>query len=97
MIHSILTELTKVDAEQGNVGKLERSLFQSTLESMLPGVDEETMAAIMRAAETELDEKDMLEVEYKHLFTEVMMMMMMMMMMVMMMMMMVVVVVVVGL
>ena len=93
MIHSILTELTKVDAEQGNVGKLERSLFQSTLESMLPGVDEETMAAIMRAAETELDEKDMLEVEYKHLFTEVMMMMMMMMMVVVV----VVVVVVVGL
>ena len=75
MIHGILTELTKVDAEQGNVGKLERSLFMSTVESMLPGVDEETMAAIMRAAETELDEKDMLEVEYKNLFTEVITMM----------------------
>ncbi|KAK7114786.1 translin-associated factor X-interacting protein 1-like [Littorina saxatilis] len=70
LIHTILAELTKVDADQGNSGKLERSLFQTTLEAILPGMDEETIATMMRAVETEQDEKDQPEVDYKYLFTE---------------------------
>ncbi|XP_076449888.1 translin-associated factor X-interacting protein 1-like isoform X1 [Babylonia areolata] len=70
LIHGILTELTKADMEQGNVGKLPRPLFQSTLEAALPGIEEEAMTTIMNAADTELDQKDAPDIDYKNLFTE---------------------------
>ncbi|XP_076469854.1 translin-associated factor X-interacting protein 1-like [Babylonia areolata] len=70
MMHTLLTELTKADVEQGNLGKLDRELFRSTLASALLSIDDEALAAVVQAAETELEEKDMQEVDYKNLFTE---------------------------
>ncbi|KAK7483032.1 hypothetical protein BaRGS_00025695 [Batillaria attramentaria] len=70
MIHKLLTELTKQDADQGNQGKLDRATFQQVLTTTLPDLDEESLAVIVRGAETELDQPDMQEVEYKDLFTE---------------------------
>lgn len=71
LIHNLLTEMTKKDADQGNMGRLDRATFQSGLHSMLPGLDEESAQAMIRAAETELDiSPEVLELDYKDLFTE---------------------------
>ncbi|KAL8570488.1 hypothetical protein ACOMHN_034523 [Nucella lapillus] len=70
MIHGILTELTKADVEQGNVGKLDREIFRTVLAAALPGVDEDTLTPIVQAANTELDDKEATNVDYKNLFTE---------------------------
>lgn len=70
MIHNMFSHLTAVDAEQGNVGKLDLATFQHSLQNIVTGVDEETLANIIKAAEIELEEPGAPMFDYKNLFTE---------------------------
>ena len=55
----------------GNVGKLQRETFSSTLKDAMPGITDEFLAAMIKAADLELEEPDAPLVDYKSLFTEV--------------------------
>lgn len=70
-IHTLLTKLTKADMQHGNIGNLSYGLFLSTLQNALPGIDEEALAIIMKAVDTDGDDKETQEVDYKSFFTEV--------------------------
>ena len=66
-----MNHLTKLDMDKGNVGKLSKADFREGISSYLTDVDEETLNALMRAAETEMEDKEADEIEYKNLFMEV--------------------------
>ena len=71
LIQKFMNHLTKLDMDKGNVGKLSKADFREGISSYLTDVDEETLNALMRAAETEMEDKEADEIEYKNLFMEV--------------------------
>ncbi|KAL5022681.1 hypothetical protein ScPMuIL_001836 [Solemya velum] len=70
VITKLLNQLTKVDMDHGNQGKLAKEEFQVVLESYLTGVDADSLTAMVKAAELELETKDTEELDYKTLFLE---------------------------
>lgn len=71
VITKLLNQLTKVDMDHGNQGKLAKEEFQVVLESYLTGVDADSLTAMVKAADLELETKDTEELDYKTLFLEV--------------------------
>ncbi|XP_052229726.1 translin-associated factor X-interacting protein 1-like isoform X2 [Dreissena polymorpha] len=70
LIQKLMNHLTTMDANKGNVGKLSKADFREGLASYLSGVEANTLNSMMRAAESEMDNKDLDEIEYKNLFME---------------------------
>ena len=71
LIQKLMNHLTKIDMDKGNQGKLSKADFREGVSSYLPDIDAETLNALMRAAETEMEDKEAEELEYKNLFMEV--------------------------
>ncbi|XP_045191892.2 translin-associated factor X-interacting protein 1-like [Mercenaria mercenaria] len=70
LIQKLMNHLTTIDMDKGNQGKLSKADFREGLASYLIGVDADTLNAMMRAAESEMDNKEVDEIEYKNLFME---------------------------
>ncbi|XP_005105955.1 translin-associated factor X-interacting protein 1 [Aplysia californica] len=69
-IHGLMTDMTKLDAEQGDTGNLSRDDFQKCLTQFFPALTEETTAAMLKAVDLELEGSEVAEIDYKSLFTE---------------------------
>ena len=71
-ISHMLNHLTKMDVEKGNPGSLTKDEFKKGVEEYFgTHITDEEAISLLRAAETELEAKDLEEIEYKNLFTEV--------------------------
>lgn len=70
LIQKLLNHLTNIDLDKGNTNKLSKADFREGLSTFLVGVDADTLNALMRAAESEMDDKDSDMVEYKNFFME---------------------------
>ncbi|WAR12866.1 TXIP1-like protein, partial [Mya arenaria] len=70
LIQKLMNHLTTIDMDKGNQGKLSKADFREGLASYLTGVDADMLNAMMRAAESEMDNKEADEIEYKNLFME---------------------------
>lgn len=66
-----MNHLTKIDMDKGNQGKLSKADFREGVSSYFSDIDTETLNTMVRAAETEIEDKDADEIEYKNLFMEV--------------------------
>ena len=71
LIQKFMNHLTKIDMDKGNQGKLSKADFREGVKSYLTDIDDETLNSMMRAAETEMEDKESDELEYKNLFMEV--------------------------
>ena len=76
MIARLLNHLTKIDVEGGNQGELKKEEFCNAVAEYMEGLtqqvmDGESLATLGKAAETELEAKDVETLEYKNLFMEV--------------------------
>lgn len=70
-IEQLLNQLTSIDVEKGNPGKITKNELMSGIQTVLPNVDEESMAALVKGAELELDAQNAEEIDYKEMFKEV--------------------------
>lgn len=70
-IEQLLNQLTSIDVEKGNPGKITKNELISGIQAVLPNVDEESMAALVKGAELELDAQNAEEIDYKEMFKEV--------------------------
>ena len=66
-----MNHLTKIDMDAGNQGKLRKVDFREGIKSYFSDIDEETLSAMVKAAEVEMEDKEAEEIEYKNLFMEV--------------------------
>lgn len=69
-IEQLLNQLTSIDVEKGNPGKITKNELISGIQTVLPNVDEESMAALVKGAELELDAQNVEEIDYKEMFKE---------------------------
>ncbi|KAL4234843.1 Translin-associated factor X-interacting protein 1 [Mactra antiquata] len=70
LIQRLMNHLTTIDMDKGNQGKLNKADFRQGLADYLVGVDADTLNSMMRAAESEMDDKEAEDIEYKNLFME---------------------------
>ncbi|ESO91005.1 hypothetical protein LOTGIDRAFT_191501 [Lottia gigantea] len=68
VIHHLLNHLSEQDS-QGS-GVLTKEEFKTGLKEFMLGIEEEDISSLLKAAETELENKDSPTIEYKNLFTE---------------------------
>lgn len=70
VIQKLMNHLTSIDMDKGNKGKLTKADFREGLATYLLGIEADSLNTMMRAAESEMDNKDVDEIEYKNLFME---------------------------
>lgn len=66
-----MNQLTSIDVEKGNPGKITKSELMSGIQTVFANVDEESMTGLVKAAELELDAQNAEEIDYKEMFKEV--------------------------
>ena len=73
IIAKLLNQLTKLDVDKGNQGALSRAEFEEVLREVFSTADDDAIAGLLKAADTELEVKEDEEasIDYKNLFMEV--------------------------
>lgn len=70
-IEQLLNQLTSIDVEKGNPGKITKDELRTGIRTVLPAVDEEAMVALIKGAELELEAQNTDDIDYKEMFKEV--------------------------
>ncbi len=68
MVFRLLNHLTKIDVDKGNNGALDRDDLAEAFKEYFPGRDQDSILTLINAAETELDAKELVLLDYKALF-----------------------------
>ncbi|KAK3085940.1 hypothetical protein FSP39_011055 [Pinctada imbricata] len=69
-IELLMNELTKIDVDKGNPGTITKAELRNGIQTIFPAISEESLEAMMKAGEVELDNKESDEVDYKEVFKE---------------------------
>ena len=70
-VELLMNQLTTIDVEKGNPGKISKDEMRNGIRTVFPSVDDEAINAMVKGAEVELDAKETDEIDYKELFKEV--------------------------
>jgi len=68
MVFRLLNHLTKIDVDRGNQGALTREDLEVAFKEYFPTRDQDSILTLVKAAETELDAKELDLLDYKQLF-----------------------------